>query len=111
MTKKSSENKFTKSYEFMLLVVVLALVVILAAATGGKSVQVANIVDGVPVKGTGAYYFEGCRTGLVETCDFVAMLEEMGVKTGIDPAKLIAAEKMLEKILGRPLDSFTAKLG
>ncbi|MCR4711951.1 MAG: hydroxymethylglutaryl-CoA lyase [Clostridia bacterium] len=78
---------------------------------GGIGGQVANIVDGVPVKGTGAYYFEGCRTGLVETCDFVAMLEEMGVKTGIDPAKLIAAEKMLEKILGRPLDSFTAKLG
>ena len=45
MTKKSSENKFTKSYEFMLLIVVLALIVILAAATGGKSVAVENIVD------------------------------------------------------------------
>ena len=45
MTKKASENKFTKSYEFMLLVVVLALILILALATGGKSIQAANIID------------------------------------------------------------------
>ena len=45
MTKKSSENKFTKSYEFMLLVVVLALIAVLAVATGGKSIQIENIVD------------------------------------------------------------------
>ncbi len=45
MTKQSSENKFTKSYEFMLLVVVLALVAVLAIATGGRSIQPENIID------------------------------------------------------------------
>ena len=77
---------------------------------GGIGGQVANIVDGVPVKGTGSYYFEDCRTGLVETCDFANMLARMNEETGIDPEKLIPIERMLEKILGRRLDSFTARL-
>ena len=36
---------------------------------GGIGGQVANIVDNVPVKGIGDYYFDTRRTGLVETCE------------------------------------------
>ncbi len=75
-------------------------------ALGGIGGQVANIVDGIPVKGTGEYYFEAGRTGLVETCDFVSMLNSMGIQTGIDEDKCCKAEKMVGRILGRKLDSF-----
>ena len=74
---------------------------------GGIGGQVANIVSGVPVKGAGEYYYSNCRTGLVETCDFVNMLSSMQVETGIDLKKCKALYRMVEKILGRRLDSFT----
>lgn len=38
---------------------------------GGIGGQVANFLDGVPVKGAGDYYFDTCRTGLVSTEDFI----------------------------------------
>ena len=79
-------------------------------AMGGIGGQVANIVDGVPVKGIGDYYFEDVRTGLVETCDFVTMLNSMGIETGIDADKCYKIERMVERILGRRLDSYTANL-
>lgn len=77
---------------------------------GGIGGQVANIVDKVPVKGTGAYYFEEGRTGLVETCDFVTMLNNMGVTTNIDEKKCYKVERMVERVLGRKLHSFTSRL-
>lgn len=77
---------------------------------GGIGGQVANIVDGIPVKGTGEYYYESNRTGLVETCDFVSMVNAMQVNTGIDEKKCFKIETMIERILGRKLDSFTATL-
>lgn len=77
---------------------------------GGIGGQVANIVDNVPVKGVGDYYFEQERTGLVETCDFVTMLNEMKIETGIDEKKCYKIEKMVERILGRKLDSYTSCL-
>ena len=77
---------------------------------GGIGGQVANIVDGVPVKGAGAYYYDNCRTGLVETCDFVTMLNGMGVETGVDEHKCYQICRMLERILGRRLDSFTSHI-
>ena len=77
-------------------------------AIGGIGGQLANIVDGVPVKGTGEYYYDNCRTGLVETCDFVSMLNRMKVDTGIDEHRCYGICRMLEKILGRRLDSFTS---
>ena len=78
---------------------------------GGIGGQVANIVDRIPVKGTGEYYFETGRTGLVETCDFTAMVNRMGISTGIDEKLCCKIEKMIERILGRKLDSFTSALG
>lgn len=77
---------------------------------GGIGGQVANIVDKVPCKGTGDYYYNNCRTGLVETCDFIGMLEEMKIGTGIDVEKTVKTCMMLEKILGRRLDSYMTAL-
>ena len=77
---------------------------------GGIGGQVANIVDSVPVKGIGAYYFDTERTGLVETCDFVSMVNAMGIDTGIDEKKCGVITQMMERILGRTLHSFTAAI-
>ncbi len=77
---------------------------------GGIGGQVANIVDNVPVKGVGDYYFEQERTGLVETCDFVTMLNEMQIETGIEEKKCYRIEKMVERIPERRLDSYTSCL-
>lgn len=80
------------------------------SSLGGIGGQVANIVDRIPVKGTGEYYFDTKRTGLVETCDFVSMLNAMDIQTGIDEKKCYAATRMLERILGKELASFTSSL-
>lgn len=73
---------------------------------GGIGGQPANRLDGVAVKGTGAYYFTQGRTGLVSTEDFAAMLGRMGYDTGIDTARLICLGGYMEQLLGRKLDSF-----
>lgn len=83
-------------------------VTVFDTAVGGIGGQVANIVDRIPVKGTGEYYYESGRTGLVETCDFVTMVNHMGIETGINEEKCYKIERMIEKILGRKLDSFTS---
>ena len=75
---------------------------------GGIGGQVANFLDGVPVKGAGDYYFDTCRTGLVSTEDFITMVNGMGIHTGVDQEKLYALGRNLEKMLGRPLYSFTS---
>lgn len=74
---------------------------------GGIGGQVANFLDGVPVKGTGDYYFAGGHTGLVSTEDFVTMVNAMGIQTGVEEQKLYPLSRSLEKILGRSLHSFT----
>lgn len=77
---------------------------------GGIGGQVANFLDGVPVKGAGDYYFQCSRTGLVSTEDFVTMVNGMGVQTGVDEKKTYALGRAMEKILGRSLYSFTSGL-
>lgn len=77
---------------------------------GGIGGQVANIVDKVPCKGTGDYYYNDCRTGLVETCDLVGMLEVMKIDTGINAEQTVKTCMMLERILGRRLDSHLTAL-
>lgn len=77
---------------------------------GGIGGQVANFVDGVPVKGTGEYYFDSRRTGLVSTEDFVTLANDMGIETGIDEKILYSLGMDLEKMLGRKLSSFTSSL-
>ena len=73
---------------------------------GGTGGQPANFVDGVPVAGTGKYYYEDPTiTGLVSTEDMVVMMDEMGIDTGLDVDRVLEIGAMVEKIVGRRLRS------
>jgi hydroxymethylglutaryl-CoA lyase len=73
---------------------------------GGTGGQPANFMDGVPVPGTGKYYYQDPGiVGLVSTEDMVVMMDEMGIDTGIDVDRLLNIGRMMEKIVGRRLRS------
>ncbi|HET7120750.1 MAG TPA: hydroxymethylglutaryl-CoA lyase [Solirubrobacterales bacterium] len=50
-------------------------------------------------------------TGNIATEDLVSMLREMGVETGIDLEKLLAASRAAQEVLGRSLGSHTLVAG
>jgi hydroxymethylglutaryl-CoA lyase len=50
-------------------------------------------------------------TGNIATEDLVSMLEEMGVETGVDLPKLIAASAAAQEVLGRPLGAHVLTAG
>lgn len=50
-------------------------------------------------------------TGNIATEDLVSMLHEMGVETGIDLERLLAASRAAQEVLGRPLGSHTLVAG
>ncbi|MGN6557748.1 MAG: hydroxymethylglutaryl-CoA lyase [Solirubrobacterales bacterium] len=50
-------------------------------------------------------------TGNVASEDLVSMLEEMGIETGVDLGKLLAAARAAQEVLGRPLGSHTLIAG
>ena len=50
-------------------------------------------------------------TGNIASEDLVSMLREMGVETGIDLEKLLAASRVAQEVLGRPLGSHTLVAG
>jgi hydroxymethylglutaryl-CoA lyase len=50
-------------------------------------------------------------TGNIATEDLVSMLHEMGIETGIDLDKLLAAAREAQDVLGRPLGSHTLIAG
>jgi hydroxymethylglutaryl-CoA lyase len=50
-------------------------------------------------------------TGNVASEDVVSMLHEMGVETGIDLAKLLAASRAAQEVLGRPLGAHVLTAG
>jgi hydroxymethylglutaryl-CoA lyase len=50
-------------------------------------------------------------TGNISTEDLVSMLEEMGIATGVDLAKLIEAARAAQEVLGRPLGSHVLRAG
>jgi len=50
-------------------------------------------------------------TGNIATEDLVSMLHEMGIRTGIDLGKLLAAARAAQEVLGRPLGSHTIVAG
>src|SRR5436189_245034 len=50
-------------------------------------------------------------TGNVATEDLVSMLDEMGVETGIDLAKLLEASRAAQETLGRPLGAHVLTAG
>ena len=73
---------------------------------GGLGGQPANFVDGVPVAGTGDYYYsDPSIVGLVSTEDMVVMMDEMEIDTGVDVDKLLTIGRMFERIIGRRLRS------
>ncbi len=79
---------------------------------GGIGGQPANFVSGVPVSGTGAYYYKDPNlVGLVSTEDMVVMMDEMGIDTGLDIDKVLEIGAMVERIVGRRLRSETIKNG
>ncbi len=63
--------------------------------------QPANVVDGVPVLGTGSYYHRNHLTsGLVGGEDFAAMCEAMGIRTGLELGRLMAlGEQFRDSVL------------
>lgn len=79
---------------------------------GGIGGQPANFVDGVPVAGTGSYYYKDPGiTGLVSTEDMVVMMDEMGIETNLDIDRILETGKMTERIVGRQLRSESIKNG
>ncbi|GKT09611.1 hydroxymethylglutaryl-CoA lyase [Desulforhabdus sp. TSK] len=79
---------------------------------GGIGGQPANFVDGMPVAGTGKYYYQDPSiTGLVSTEDMVVMMDEMGIDTGLDVDRVLETGQMVEKIVGRRLRSECAHTG
>jgi hydroxymethylglutaryl-CoA lyase len=79
---------------------------------GGTGGQPANFVSGVPVSGTGEYYYKDPNiVGLVSTEDMVVMMDEMGIDTGLDIDKVLEIGQMTERILGRRLRSEAIKNG
>jgi hydroxymethylglutaryl-CoA lyase len=82
------------------------------ATLGGIGGQPANFVDGVPVSGTGSYYYKDpSSVGLVTMEDMVVMMDEMGIETGIDIDRLLKIGAMNERIVGRKLRSETIRMG
>jgi hydroxymethylglutaryl-CoA lyase len=82
------------------------------AAMGGIGGQPANFVDGVPVAGTGKYYYKDPNlAGLISTEDLVVMFDEMGIDTGLDVDKVLETGKMVERIVGRRLRSESINSG
>jgi hydroxymethylglutaryl-CoA lyase len=79
---------------------------------GGTGGQPANFIDGVPVAGTGEYYYpDPTITGLVSTEDMVVMMDEMGIDTGVDVDEVLKTGLMMERIVGRRLRSECAHTG
>ncbi|MBT4333905.1 MAG: pyruvate carboxyltransferase [Candidatus Cloacimonetes bacterium] len=79
---------------------------------GGIGGQPANFVSGVPVAGTGSYYYKDPNlVGLVSTEDMAVMMDEMGIDTGLDLDKLLEIGNMVERIAGRRLRSEAIKSG
>jgi len=79
---------------------------------GGIGGQPANFVSGVPVAGTGSYYYKDPNiVGLVSTEDMVVMMDEMGIDTGLNIDKVLEIGNMVERITGRRLRSESIKNG
>ncbi len=73
---------------------------------GGIGGQPANFLDGVPVRGTGEYYYRDPNVvGIVSLEDMLVMMDEMGIDTGIDIDRVLYLGKKWEKTIGRRLRS------
>jgi len=94
------------------LAALLAGVIRFESTMGGIGGQPANFVDGVPVGGTGEYYYrDPSIVGLVSTEDMVVMMDEMGIDTGVDVDHVLNIGRMVERIVGRRLRSECVRTG
>ncbi len=107
---------FHDAYGFGLACVVTALqagITNFDCCMGGAGGHVTRILDGIPCRGAGKppmdYYIASHRMAPITTEDLVAMLNYMGIETGIDEDKVLNLGRWWEKILGRKLHSFTLK--
>ncbi|MDR1573807.1 MAG: pyruvate carboxyltransferase [Clostridiales Family XIII bacterium] len=79
---------------------------------GGIGGQPSNFVGDTPVMGTGDYYYkDASNVGLVCTEDVLLMLDEMGIKTGIDVDRILNLGVLMEKTIGRKLRSEAIRSG
>lgn len=78
------------------------------ALTGDHILRADTTLGGI---GGCPYCGNGQATGMAPTEDFVNMVEEMGIDTGIDLDALIEAAWLLEDMLGRKLTSQVPKVG
>ncbi len=79
---------------------------------GGIGGQPANFMDGVPISGTGEYYYKDPNiVGLVSTEDLAVMFDEMGIKTNLDIDRVLNVGRIVERIVGRRLRSECIKTG
>ncbi|MBI2907726.1 MAG: hydroxymethylglutaryl-CoA lyase [Chloroflexi bacterium] len=81
------------------------------SSMGGIGGQPADMIDGVPIAGTGALYTPSDITGNTRSEDLLVMLDEMGIETGIDVDKALATGRMVERIVGRRLRSYCTETG
>jgi len=78
---------------------------------GGIGGQPPNIIDGIPLSGTGVRYTPSDLTGNTCTEDLACMFQEMGIETGLNLNKLLDLGRMLERIVGREMYSKVARTG
>lgn len=82
------------------------------ATMGGIGGQPANFISGIPVAGTGDYYYDDPnKVGLVTMEDMVVMMDEMGIDTQLDVDKVLDIGRKIERICGRELRSESIKNG
>jgi len=73
---------------------------------GGIGGQPANFLGDMPVEGTGSYYYKNpISVGLVSTEDMLVMMDEMGIKTGVEIDRILELGRFMEKTIGRRLRS------
>jgi hydroxymethylglutaryl-CoA lyase len=81
------------------------------SSIGGLGGQPTNFIDRTPVGGTGKRYTASDLTGNVRTEDLVIMLDECGIDTGLDIDRVLEVGRMVEKICGKRLKSWTLESG
>ncbi|HEY8488779.1 MAG TPA: hydroxymethylglutaryl-CoA lyase [Thermaerobacter sp.] len=69
-----------------------------------------TVYDGA-VGGLGGCPYAPGATGNVASEDLVHMLEEMGIVTGVDLDRLLAAARLAQRLIGRELPGFVLKAG
>ena len=79
---------------------------------GGTGGQPANFINDCPVPGTGDYYYsDPTQAGLVPTEDLAVMLDEMGIRHGLNIDKVLETGRLIERIFGQRLRSQCITMG